>query len=188
MTEGEKALAGLDFVKGDPELRKMRERAESLCFRLNHTPPEEGETRQKLLLELIPDQGEGCTVKPPFLCDYGRFIRMGDRVFINYGCKLVDGGMIHIGNDVLIAPGCTITTANHAVDPVRRQKGYMRLKPVTIGNNVWIGAGVTICPGVTIGRDSVIGAGSVVVKDIPEDCIAVGNPCRVIGKASEKEI
>ena len=188
MTEGEKALAGLEFVKGDPELRIMRERAESLCWRYNHTPPEEGENRQALLRELLPGLGEGSTVKPPFLCDYGDFIRTGRNVFINYGCKLVDGGAITIGDDVLIGPGCTIVTANHAVDPVRRRKGYMRLKPVTIGDNVWIGAGVTICPGVTIGRDSVIGAGSVVVKDIPEDSVAVGNPCRVIGKAGEKEI
>lgn len=187
MTEGEKALAGLEFIKGDPELRKLRERAESLCYRFNHTPPEEMEKRQAVLRELIPEMGEGCTVKPPFLCDYGCFIRMGQRVFVNYGCKLVDGGEIHIGNDVLIGPGCTIVTANHAVDPDKRRQGYMRLKSVSIGDNVWIGAGVMICPGVNIGRDSVIGAGSVVVKDIPEDCIAVGNPCRVIGKASDKE-
>ena len=188
MTEGEKALAGLEFIKGDPELRRMRERAESLCFRLNHTPPEEGEKRRELLRALIPEQGEECTVKPPFLCDYGSFIHMGDRVFINYGCKLVDGGMIDIGNDVLIAPGCTIVTANHAVDPERRRKGYMRLKPVTIEDNVWLGADVTICPGVRIGKNSVIGAGSVVVRDIPENSLAVGNPCKVIGKAREKEI
>ena len=187
MTEGEKALAGLEFIKGDPQLRKLRERAESLCFRFNHTPPEEGEMRQVLLRELIPDLGEGCTVKPPFLCDYGRFIHMGRNVFINYGCKLVDGGAINIGNDVLIGPGCTIVTANHAVNPDKRRQGYMRLQPVTIEDNVWIGAGVMICPGVSIGKNSVIGAGSVVVKDIPEDSIAVGNPCKVIGKASEKE-
>lgn len=188
MTEGEKALAGLEFIKGDPELRRMRERAESLCFRFNHTPPEEGEKRQALLQELIPDQRKGCTVKPPFLCDYGCFIHMGRNVFLNYGCKLVDGGAIRIGNDVLIGPGCTIATANHAVNPVRRGQGYMRLKPVTIEDNVWIGAGVMICPGVTIGKNSVIGAGSVVTKDIPEDSVAVGNPCKVVGKTSEKEI
>ena len=187
MTEGEKALAGLEFIKGDPELRKLRERAESLCYRFNQMPPEEGEKRHMLLRELIPDMGDGCTVKPPFLCDYGCFIHMGRNVFLNYGCKLVDGGAICIGDDVLIGPDCDIITANHAVNPGKRRQGYMRLKPVTIEDNVWIGAGVMICPGVTIGKNSVIGAGSVVVKDIPEDSIAVGNPCRVIGKASEKE-
>ena len=187
MTEMEKALAGLEFIKGDPELRKMREHAESLCFRINHTPPEEVDKRAALIRELIPDMGEGCTVKPPFLCDYGDFIHLGRNVFVNYGCKLVDGGAINIGNDVLIGPGCTIVTANHALAPERRRRGYMRLKPVTIGDNVWIGAGVTICPGVTIGKNSVIGAGSVVVKDIPADSIAVGNPCKVIGEAGEKE-
>ena len=188
MTEGEKALVGLEFKKGDPELRKLRERAESLCFRFNHTPPEEVKMRQALLRELIPDMGDGCTVTPPFLCDYGCFIHMGRNVFLNYGCKLVDGGAIDLGNDVLIGPGCTIVTANHAVNPERRKAGYMHLKPVTIEENVWIGAEVTIRPGVTIGRNSVIGAGSVVVQDIPEDCIAVGNPCKIVGKASEKRI
>ena len=188
MTEGEKALAGLEFKKGDPELRKLRERAESLCFRFNHTPPEEVKMRQALLRELIPDMGDGCPVKPPILCAYGCFIHMGRNVFLNYGCKLVDGGAIDLGNDVLIGPGCTIVTANHAVNPERRKAGYMHLKPVTIEENVWIGAEVTIRPGVTIGRNSVIGAGSVVVQDIPEDCIAVGNPCKIVGKASEKRI
>ena len=182
MTEGEKALAGQEFIKGDPMLRMMREQAESLCFRFNHTPPEERETREALLGELIPNRGEGCTVKPPFLCDYGSLIHMGKNVFINYGCKLVDGGEIRIGNDVLIGPGCTIVTANHATDPMKRKQGYMKLKGVTIGDNVWIGAEVTICPGVTIGKNSVIGAGSVVVGDIPENSLAVGNPCKLVRK------
>ena len=187
MTEMEKARAGLEFIRGSAELRVIRERAEELCFRLNHTSPRDQQTIRAIESELLGSMGEGAYIKPPFLCDYGCFIHMGRNVFVNYGCKLVDGGAIRIGNDVLIGPDCAIITANHAVNPVKRRQGYMRLKPVTIEENVWIGAGVMICPGVTIGKNSVIGAGSVVVKDIPEDSIAVGNPCRVIGKASEKE-
>lgn len=180
MTEMEKARAGMEFIRGDSELRQIRERAESLCFRINHTPPEEGECRKTLLRQLIPDQGENCVIKPPFLCDYGQFIVLGDNFFANYGCKLVDGGTIRFGNHVLVGPGCTFVTVNHAVEPERRLMGVMRCEPITVGDNVWFGADVTVCPGVTIGEHSVIGAGSVVVKDIPAYAVAAGNPCKVV--------
>ena len=186
MTEMEKARAGLEFIRGDATLRAIRERAESLCFRLNHTPPEEGEQRQAILRELIPNQGRDCFIKPPFLCDYGEFIVLGDRFFANYGCKLVDGGTITFGKDVLVGPGCTFVTVNHAVEPKRRLRGVMQCKPITVGDNVWFGAEVTVCPGVTIGDGCVIGAGSVVVKDIPAYTMAAGNPCKVI-RTLEKE-
>ena len=180
MTEMEKARAGLEFIRGDARLRAIRERAESLCFRLNHTPPEEGEKRQALLRELIPNQGENAFIKPPFHCDYGEFIILGNNFFANYGCKLVDGGTIRFGDDVLVGPGCTFVTVNHAIDPDRRLAGVMQCKPITVGNNVWFGAEVTVCPGVTIGDNCVIGAGSVVTKDIPANTVAAGNPCKVI--------
>ena len=180
MTEMEKARAGLEFIRGDARLRAIRERAESLCFRLNHTPPEEGEKRQALLRELIPNQGENCFIKPPFLCDYGEFIILGNNFFANYGCKLVDGGTIRFGDDVLVGPGCTFVTVNHAIEPERRLAGVMQCKPITVGNNVWFGAEVTVCPGVTIGDNCVIGAGSVVTKVIPANTVAAGNPCKVI--------
>ena len=188
MTEMEKARAGLEFIRGDAQLRRIRERAESLCFQLNHTPPEEGEKRRSLLLELIPNQGQACSIKPPFLCDYGEFIILGDRFFANYGCKFVDGGTIRFGNDVLVGPGCTFVTVNHALDPERRLAGVMQCKPITVGDNVWFGAEVTVCPGVSIGDHCVIGAGSVVVKDIPPYSMAAGNPCKVLRKLREKEI
>ena len=180
MTEMEKARAGLEFIRGDAQLRAIRERAESLCFRLNHTPPEEGEERLALMRELIPHQGENAFIKPPFLCDYGEFIILGNNFFANYGCKLVDGGTIRFGDDVLVGPGCTFVTVNHAIDPERRLAGVMQCKPITVGNNVWFGAEVTVCPGVTIGDNCVIGAGSVVTKDIPANTVAAGNPCKVI--------
>lgn len=188
MTEMEKARAGLEFIRGDGQLRALRERAEGLCFRLNHTPPEEGERRMEILHELIPHQGESCTVKPPFLCDYGEFIILGDRFFANYGCKFVDGGTIRFGDDVLVGPGCTFVTVNHALEPERRLAGVMQCRPITVGDNVWFGAEVTVCPGVTIGDHCVIGAGSVVVRDIPAYTVAAGNPCRVVRYLSEKKI
>ena len=179
MTEMEKARAGLEFIRGDAQLRAIRERAESLCFRFNHTPPEETEERRPLLHQLISNQGENCFIKPPFLCDYGEFIILGNNFFANYGCKLVDGGTIRFGDDVLVGPGCTFVTVNHAVEPERRLKGVMQCKSITVGNNVWFGAEVTVCPGVTIGDNCVIGAGSVVTHDIPPYSVAVGVPAKV---------
>ena len=187
MTEMEKARAGLEFIRGDAQLREIRERAEGLCFRLNHTSPEKEAERRELLQQLIPNQGENCFIKPPFLCDYGEFIILGNNFFANYGCKLVDGGTIRFGDDVLVGPGCTFVTVNHAVAPERLLTGVMQCKPITVGHNVWFGAEVTVCPGVTIGDNCVIGAGSVVTKDIPPNTVAVGNPCKVVRSVDEKE-
>lgn len=169
----------MEFIKGDPGLRQKRERAESLCFQLNHTLPEDQNRRSALLRELIPNQKEGCSIKPPFLCDYGTCISLGRNFFANYNCKIVDGGQITFGDNVLVGPDCTFVTATHALQPQRRLEGWMRFLPITVGNNVWFGAGVLVCPGVTIGDNCVIGAGSVVTKDIPSNSIAVGNPCKV---------
>lgn len=180
MTEREKALAGLEFIRGDAQLRVQRDRAESLCFRYNHTPPEDAQDRERLFRELIPDAGAGSGAKPPFYCDYGTRIRLGRNFFANYNCKMIDGGMITFGDNVLVGPDCTFATATHAVDPEARLRGVMRYQDITVGNNVWIGAGVIVCPGVTVGDNSVIGAGSVVNRDIPANCVAVGNPCKVI--------
>ncbi len=180
MTEREKALAGLEFIRGDNDLKKQRDRAEALCFRLNNTPPEETEKRESILRELIQDAGEGCCIKSPFLCEYGTYITLGKNFFANYNCKLMDGGRITFGDHVLIGPDCTFVTVDHAIDPGKRLKGYQIFRPISVGNNVWFGAGVTVCPGVSIGDNCVIGAGSVVTKDIPANHLAVGNPCKAI--------
>lgn len=185
MTEKEKALAGLEFIRGDKDLKKRRDRAEALCFRYNSTSPADVETRNAFLRDLIPDAGETCTVKSPFYCDYGDFITVGKNFFANYNCKLIDGGRITFGDNVMVGPDCTFVTPSHAVDPEKRVAGYMIYKPITVGDNVWFGAGVTVCPGVTIGDNCVIGAGSVVVRDIPADSVAAGNPCRVLRKVNE---
>ena len=180
MTEKEKALKGLEFVRGDKDLQKQRERAEALCFELNHTSPQEHEKRNWILHELIPSYTEDSFIKPPFICEYGDYIVLGKNFFANYNCKLMDGGLISFGNNVLVGPDCTFVTASHPTDPKRRLAGFQQFKPITVGNNVWFGAGVIVCPGVSIGNNCVIGAGSVVVKDIPDNSVAVGNPCRVI--------
>lgn len=185
MGEKEKALAGLEFRRGDGELKRQRERAEALCFALNTTPPQDTAEREELLRKLIPDQKDGCYIKPPFICEYGDYISLGSNFFANYNCKLMDGGKITFGDHVLIGPDCTFVTATHPTDPQRRLAGYQRFKPITVGNNVWFGAGVTVCPGVSIGDNCVIGAGSVVVKDISANCVAAGNPCGVIRKVED---
>ena len=180
MTEKEKALAGLVFKRGDKDLKEQREYAEALCFELNTTPPNEKEKRQAILQKLIKNMEEGCYIKPPFICEYGSYIYLGKNFFANYNCKLMDGGKITFGDNVLIGPDCTFVTATHPTDPQKRLDGYQQFKPITVGNNVWFGAGVTVCPGVTIGDNCVIGAGSVVVKDIPANHVAAGNPCKII--------
>ena len=180
MNEKDKALAGMEFMRGDEDLRKQRERAEQLCFELNTTSPQDAKKRERILCELIKNAKDGCFIKSPFICEYGDYISLGHNFFANYNCKLMDGGTITFGDDVLVGPDCTFVTAIHPTDPARRLAGYQRFAPITVGNNVWFGAGVTVCPGVSIGDNCVIGAGSVVVKDIPANCVAVGNPCKVI--------
>ena len=180
MTELEKALSGKEFIKGIPELKVRRDRAESLCFALNTTPPEDQTKRNALLRELLPNAVHAFTIKPPFLREYGDYISFGKNFFVNYNCKLMDGGKITFGDDVLIGPDCTFVTATHPTDHQRRLAGFMAFLPITVGSNVWFGAGVTVCPGVRIGDHCVIGAGSVVVSDIPSYAVAAGNPCKVI--------
>ena len=180
MTEKEKALNGMEFMRGDPDLKRQRERAEMLCFEYNMTPPSNTEKKQQIFDELIKNKKEGCYIKSPFICEYGNYISLGRNFFANYNCKLMDGGKIIFGDDVLVGPDCTFVTAVHPTDPERRKAGYQTFKSIVVGNKVWFGAGVIVCPGVTIGDNCVIGAGSVVIKDIPANCVAVGNPCKVI--------
>ena len=156
-------------------------RAKHLCAKLQ-TMTVEDEDYRKTIEELIPGIPESSTVVPPFHCDHGHGIKLGENVFINYNGTMLDGGIITIGSNTQIGPNCQFLTPNHPIDYVERRKPIERCSPITIGEDCWLGGGVTVCPGVTIGDRCIIGAGSVVVKDIPSDSMAVGNPCRVIRK------
>jgi maltose O-acetyltransferase len=184
--EKEKMLAGDLYRSTDPELQSALGEAQRLLRRLNAIPNEDAEERFAALQDLLGQTGRGVQIKSPFMCDYGRHIRIGRNGFVNYGCVFLDCNLITIGDDAQIGPGVHIYTALHPVDPETRRSGLEAAKPVTIGNNVWLGGCSVICPGVTIGDNSVIGAGSVVVRDIPANCVAVGNPCRPIRNIGER--
>lgn len=187
MTEREKALAGFLFMSGDPTLRQERERARDLCHELNLCRPSDGERRQEILRSLIGTIKGSFTILSPFYCDYGTYITIGNHFFANYDCKIIDGGRVTFGDDVRIGPNCCFATPNHALDPQMRKAGYQIFQPITVGNNVWFGAGVTVMPGITIGDDTVIAGGSVVSRDIPAGVLAGGNPCKVIRPLEERD-
>ncbi|WP_034867780.1 sugar O-acetyltransferase [Clostridium lundense] len=178
-TEKEKMLAGDLYYDGDEELIKERDYARNLTFEFNHTNPAEKEKKQKILKKLIVSKGS-IRIEAPFNCDYGYNIEVGENFFANYGCTILDVTKVTIGDNVLLAPNVQIYTACHPIDPAERLTGKEYAKPIVIGNNVWIGGGTIICPGVKIGDNVTIGAGSVVTKDIPNNVVAVGNPCKVI--------
>jgi len=173
-------LAGELYLASDPELASESLRAAQLLRQFNQVAVEAIAERREILKTLLGSVGESPTIVPPFHCDYGSNISIGDRFYMNYGGVMLDCNRIQIGNDVLCAPYVQIYAAYHPVDPAVRLTGRELAAPITIGNNVWLGGGVIICPGVTIGDNTTIGAGSVVTKDIPSNVVAVGNPCRVL--------
>lgn len=179
-TETEKMLAGELYLASDPELKVASLRAARLLQQYNQTIADDRDGRADLLRELLGRVGESPQIVPPFHCDYGCYISLGDRFYMNYGGVILDCNRVEIGDDVLCGPYVQIYAAYHPVDPTVRLTGRELAAPIRIGNNVWIGGGAIICPGVTIGDNTTIGAGSVVTKDIPAQVVAVGNPCRVI--------
>ncbi|BAY12327.1 transferase hexapeptide repeat protein [Calothrix sp. NIES-2098] len=179
-TEKQKMLAGELYFAEDPELVGENKRACRLLRMYNATTEEQQEQRRQILQELFGKIGQKASIVPPFHCDYGSNIYAGDRFYMNYGCVILDCNTVHIGENVLCAPYVQIYTAYHPIEPEIRLSGRELATPVKIGNNVWIGGSVIICLGVTIGDNTTIGAGSVVVKDIPANVVAVGNPCRII--------
>ena len=183
-TEFEKMVAGELYDPLDPELVAMRSRARDLCWDLNATRESEPEKRRAILRQLFGAGGESVWMQPPFFCDYGSNVRLGERVFFNFNCVLLDVCPITIGSFTLFAPAVQVLTAAHPLDPVRRRAQEFG-KPVAIGSDVWVGAGAIILPGVTIGDRAVIGAGSVVTRDVPAEVFAAGNPCRVIREITE---
>lgn len=179
-SELEKMLADQPYNAADPGLVSMRHRARRLLRLFNHSTVEETARREGTLGDLLYAKGEGVKIEPPFYCDYGCHIELGDGVYMNFGCTLLDCNWIRIGAGTLLGPSVQIYAAYHPTDPEARRGGLELAKPVTIGRNVWIGGGAIILPGVTIGDDTTIGAGSVVAKDIPARVVAAGNPCNVV--------
>lgn len=180
MSEREKMLAGALYDPLDSELCAERRRARLLFQAFNHTRDDQSEERARLIRELIPASGEGVWIEPPFFCDYGRNITLGDKVFFNFNCVVLDVAPVRIGSRVLFGPAVQIYAATHPLRAIERQTGLELGAPVEIGDDVWVGGGAIVCPGVRIGARSVIGAGSVVTRDIPDGVFAAGNPCRVI--------
>jgi maltose O-acetyltransferase len=180
MTEKEKMLAGELYDASDPQLAAERRRARDLLQSMNESRDGQRELRLDVIRRLFGAAGEGVWMEPPFFCDYGSNIRLGDRVFFNFNCVVLDVAQVTIGSDTMFGPAVQIYTATHPLDHTQRRAGLEAGKPVTIGSDVWVGGGAIILPGVTIGSRSVIGAGSVVTRDVPEGVFASGNPCRVI--------
>lgn len=178
--EFQRMVSGQPYRPDDPELATARARARSLEFRYNHTPPEEHDERQALLRALLGSVGERVEIEPMLHCDYGFNIHLGEDFYANANCVLLDVAEIRIGDQVMLAPGVQLLTATHPVDPVERTSGRELGFPITLGNRVWVGGAAVIGPGVTIGDDVVIGSGAVVVRDVPDRVVVVGNPARVV--------
>lgn len=185
MSEWEKMLKGEIYDDFSPELFDKRVKAKKLFREYNQTEDEEVDRRNDLMKELFGKVGEGVWIEPDFRCEYGENIEIGDYVYINFGCVILDCAKVEIGSHCLLDPNIGIYALNHMLDEEERINGGIISKPVIIGENVWLGGDVKILAGVSIGEGSVIGAGSVVTKDIPAHVIAAGNPCKVIRAITE---
>lgn len=185
-SEKDKMLRGEIYdANYDSQLIEERMKCKLLCRKYNDLMPDRLEERKSLLKTLLGRVGENYYIEQPFYCDYGYNISVGDNFYSNVNLVILDGAKVTFGDNVFIAPDCGFHTAGHPLDVERRNKGLEYARPITVGNNVWIGAGVHVLPGVTIGDNCVIGAGSVVNRDIPANSLAVGNPCRVIRSLEE---
>ena len=177
-----------DGTSGEPELTEDRNRAKDLCFEFNClTRPSDTKRQQGLLDKILGKHGKNTGITAPFYVDYGYQIEVGDNFYANHNLVVLDPAKVRIGNNVFIACNVTLTTAGHPTDAETRNKGIEYAYPITIGDDVWIGANVCVLPGVTIGSNVVIGAGSVVNKDIPSGVVAAGNPCRPIREITEAD-
>ena len=182
MSEKEKMLAGVLYDSTVDELSNERLKAKNLCYEYNLLRPDEFDKKKELLKNLLGKVGKNYIIEPKFYCDYGYNIELGENFYSNHNLVILDCAKVTFGDNVFIGPNCGFYTAQHPTDPIERNKLLEYAKPITIGSNVWIGGSVTILSGVTIGDNCTIGAGSVVVKDIPANSVALGNPCKVIKK------
>ena len=181
MTEKEKMLAGEIYLANDEELRHELNITKDRLREYNNLQPTDLVGRCEMLKDLLGEVGDDAVfINQPFFCDFGKHIRVGRRFFANFNLTILDEAYVTIGDDCFIGPSVSIYTVCHSTDPILRNSCMQWARPVSIGNNVWIGGNVTILPGVTIGNNVTIGAGSVVTRDIPDDVVAAGNPCRTI--------
>lgn len=187
-TEKMKMKAGkLYDANYDKELLAERAACADLTYELNRLRPSKAEERDALVRRILGKVKGNCTIVSPFFCDYGYHIEVGENFFANMNCVILDEAPVKFGDNVFVAPNCGFYTAGHPLDAERRNQGLEYARPITVGDDVWIGAGVSVLPGVTIGQGAVIGAGSVVNRDIPPRVLAAGNPCRVIREITEED-
>lgn len=186
MSEKEKLHSGELYLPTDTELMQEQAKCLEKLYDYNMTRPSEAEKRQALLTEMFAEIGEGCYIEPPLRANWGgKHLHFGKMVYVNFNLTAVDDTHIYVGDYTMIGPNVTLAAAGHPINADLRRQGYQYNKPVRIGKNCWLGAGVIVLPGVTIGDNTVIGAGSVVTKDIPSNVVAVGVPCKVIHSADE---
>lgn len=187
MTEWERMQKGLVYNDFDQDLFNKRVEAKKLFKAYNKTDDEEIDLRNKIMKQLFKNVGENVWIEPDFRCEFGKNITIGDNVYINFGCIILDCSEVTIGSNTLLGPNIGLYAANHSTDATERINGGCYGKPIHIGNNVWLGGDVKVLQGVTIEDNTIIGAGSIVTKDIPTNVIAVGNPCKVIRKITEED-
>ncbi len=188
MTEQEKCAAGLLYdANYNEEILKLRDACKDVCFAYNNTIPSQLAEKKELLRKLFGKVHGDFYIQSPFWCDYGCNIELGRNFYANHNLIILDGAKVTFGDNVFIAPDCGFHTAGHPIDFKRRNQGLEYAYPITVGDNVWFGAGVHVMPGVTIGSNVVIGAGSIVTKDIPDNVVAVGNPCRVLRPITDED-
>ncbi len=187
MTEHEKCLAGLMYDTAYEGRDEANLKCLDLCHEFNHMKPSALEERTALMRKILHKAGKNLRVEQPIHISFGYNVEAGDNFFVNHDCVFLDPGKITFGDNVFIGPQCGFHTAHHNIHTYWRNQGYEYAFPITVGDNVWFGAGVQVMPGVTIGSNVVIGGGSVVVKDIPDNVIAAGNPCKVIRPITEED-
>ncbi len=180
--EYEKMIAGKPYNALDPELTRMRLAARELCDKINVSTADlrGSDPRLSLCVELFGSMGKNLWLQPPFHCDYGKNILLGNNVYMNFGCIILDVAKVVIGSNVFLGPNVQIYTATHPLLAEERNKGLESGKPITVQDNVWIGGSAVLCPGVTIGEGSMVGAGAVVTRDVPVRVVVAGNPARII--------
>ena len=188
MTEKEKMRSQKIYdANYDKELEAERLACKTLCQAYNQIPVQQVQEREAMLKKILGKTGAAVHIEPVFWCDYGYLTEVGENFYANHGLVILDAGGVTFGDNVFIGPCCGFHTSGHPIDFARRNRGLEYAYPITVGDNVWFGAGVQVMPGVTIGSNVVIGGGSVVVKDIPDNVVAVGNPCRVIRQITEED-